>query len=185
MAARKETSSPFEINFSIVKVINNTIRHDTIYSEISDELSDFKNDNVQRTIQRTSKSNSVRGTTNKRPDRRRQEHSLYRKLADTNKHEVIYMLWKECMPQKIYRHVCKEKNILYLNGKNLLQPRGLEIITDFLKEDKDSYIELRNNPSSYKTIFQYVYSNVFPEIYCSTEKRGLDLKSNVYIIFKT
>ena len=28
--------------------------------------------------------------------------SLDRKLADQNKHEVIYMLWKEFMPQKFY-----------------------------------------------------------------------------------
>ena len=62
MAARKETSSPFEINFSIVKVIDNTNRHDPIYSEISDKLSDFKNENIQRTIQQTSESDSVRET---------------------------------------------------------------------------------------------------------------------------
>ena len=30
-----------------------------------------------------------------------------------------------------------------------------------------------------------MYSNVFPEIYCSIEKRGFDLKSNFHIIFKT
>ena len=34
-------------------------------------------------------------------------------------------------------------------------------------------------------MFQYVYSNVFPEIYCATEKRDFDLKSNFHIIFKT
>ena len=56
LAVRRETSSPVEINFSIVKVIESTNRHDNIYSEISDKLSDFKNDNVQRTIQRTSES---------------------------------------------------------------------------------------------------------------------------------
>ena len=33
--------------------------------------------------------------------------------------------------------------------------------------------------------FQYVYSNFYPEIYCSTERRGFDLKSNFRIIFKT
>ena len=60
-----------------------------------------------------------------------------------------------------------------------------EITTHFLNEDEDNYKELRNNLSSYKSIFQYVYSNVFPEIYCSTEKRGFDLKSNFHIIFKT
>ena len=59
----------------------------------------------------------------------------------------------------------------------------LEIITDILQEDEDSYKELRNNLYSYKNIFQNIYSNDFPEIYCSTEKRGFDLKSNFHIIF--
>ena len=110
---------------------------------------------------------------------------LERKLADQTKHEMIYMLWKECMPQKFYKHICKEKNFLYLNDKNVLQPKVLEIITDFLVEDKNNYRELRNNLPSYKSIFQYIYSNVFPEIYCSTEKPGFSLKSNFHIIFKT
>ena len=111
--------------------------------------------------------------------------SLDRKLADKNKHEMIHMLWKECMPRNFYRHICKEQNFLYLNGQNVLQPKVLEIIHDFLKESDDNYKDLRNNLSSYKNIFQYVYSNVFPEIYCSTEHRGFDLKSNFHIIFKT
>ena len=91
---------------------------------------------------------------------------------------MIYMLWKECMPAKFYRHICKEKNFLYLNSKNVLQPKLLEIIIDFINERDDNFKAFRKNLSSYKNIFQYVYSNVFPEIYCSTEKRGFDLKSN-------
>ena len=50
-ATREKASSPSEINFSIVKVIDNVNKHDSINSDISDELSDFKNDIVQRTIQ--------------------------------------------------------------------------------------------------------------------------------------
>ena len=89
------------------------------------------------------------------------------------------------MLQKFYKHVCKEKNFLYPNGKNVPQPRVLDIITEFLDEVENNYKELKNNLSSYKNIFQYVYSNLFPEIYCSTEKRGFDLKSNSHIILKT
>ena len=111
--------------------------------------------------------------------------SLDRKLADKNKHKMIYMLWKECMPAKFYRHICKEKNFLYLNGKNVLQTKVFEIITNFINESDDNFKALRNNLSSYKNIFQYLYSNVFPKIYCSTKKRGFDLKSNFHIIFKT
>ena len=111
--------------------------------------------------------------------------SLNRKLNDKNKHEMLYMLWKECMPQKLYQHICKEKNSLYLNGKNVFQPKVSEIITEFLKENEENYVALRNNLSQYKNIFKYVYSNVFPEIYCSTKRRGFDLKSTFHIIFKT
>ena len=55
--------------------------------------------------------------------------SLDRKLNDKNKHEILYMLWKECMPQKFYQHFCKDKNFLYLSRKNVLQPKVSEIIT--------------------------------------------------------
>ena len=89
---------------------------------------------------------------------------LDRKLNDQNKHQMIYMLCKECMLQKLYKHMYKDSNFLYLNGKNVLQPKVSEIITDFLNEKKN-YIELRNNLSQYKVIFQYLYSGVFPEIY--------------------
>ena len=77
------------------------------------------------------------------------------------------------MPTKFYKHICQEKNFVYLNCKK------------FIEADDNNYRLLQNNLSSYKTIFQYVYSNVFPEIYCSTEKRGFDLKSNFHIMFKT
>ena len=50
--------------------------------------------------------------------------SLDRKLNDKNKHKMIYMLWKEYMPQRFYQHICKKKNFLYLNAKNVrFQPQ--------------------------------------------------------------
>ena len=91
---------------------------------------------------------------------------------------MIYMLWKECMPPNFYQYICKNKNFLYLNRKNVPQPKVSEIITEFLGENEENYVALRNNLSQYKNIFQYVYSNVFPEIYCSTEREVLTLKAS-------
>ena len=54
-----------------------------------------------------------------------------------------------------------------------------------MDEDQSHYKELRKYLSNYESTFQYIYSNVFPEIYCSTEKRGFDLNSNFHIIFET
>ena len=38
------------------------------------------------------------------------------------------MIWKECMPTAFYEYVCPEDNFIYLNGKNMLQPKASEII---------------------------------------------------------
>ena len=62
--------------------------------------------------------------------------SLDRKLTDKNKHEILYVLWKECMPQKFYEYTCKENNFFSLNGKNVLQPKVAEIINDYSNEIK-------------------------------------------------
>ena len=75
LATRKETSSPSEINFCIVKVIDNINKHDSINSDISDELSDFKNNIVQRTIQRIGKGDSVGKTATEQQHIRRREYT--------------------------------------------------------------------------------------------------------------
>ena len=111
--------------------------------------------------------------------------SVDRKLSDLNKHEMVYMIWTECMPAAFYKFICKEENFIYLNGKNILQLKVSEILTNFLAEDEKNCVLLRNNLSLRKKIFQYVYSNVFPEVYCATERRGFDLKSTFHIVFKT
>ena len=45
--------------------------------------------------------------------------SLDRKLDDKAKYEMIYMLWKECMPSEFYRHICQGKKFLYLNVEKM------------------------------------------------------------------
>ena len=45
---------------------------------------------------------------------------LDRKLNSPNKHEVVYMLWKECMPPEFYKYICQDENFIYLNGNNVL-----------------------------------------------------------------
>ena len=58
---------------------------------------------------------------------------------------MLHMLRKERMPLKFYQHICKEKNFLYLNGKNVLQPRVTEILNEYLDENVENYNEMRNN----------------------------------------
>ena len=98
---------------------------------------------------------------------------------------MIYMLWKECIRAGFYNYVCLEENFLYLNGKNIPYPKVSEIIWKFIQNDEKNYNKLRNNLCQFKNIFQYVYSIVYPEVCCSSERRGFDLKSTFQLIFKT
>ena len=89
------------------------------------------------------------------------------------------MLWKECMPAEFYKYVCLEENFVYLNGENVLYPKVSEIIWNFIQKDEKNYNKLRNNLCYFKNIFQYYYFSVYPEVYCTTERRGFHLKQHV------
>ena len=98
---------------------------------------------------------------------------------------MVYMLWRECIPSDFYRYICKEKNFIYLNGRDVGQPGALEIVGNFIYQGKKKNLRmLQEHLARYKDIFQYVYSPVFPKIYTTSEKRGFDLKSNFHIMFK-
>ena len=54
--------------------------------------------------------------------------SLERKLFDESKHEILYILWKDCMPDDFCKLICKKGNFSYLNSKNVLQPKVSDIV---------------------------------------------------------
>ena len=95
------------------------------------------------------------------------------------------MLWRECIPVEFYRYICQEENFRYLNGRDVSQPGVLEIVGRFIDQDKENLRILQKSLALYKDIFQYVYSHTFPEIYTMSEKRGIDIKSNFHILFKS
>ena len=73
---------------------------------------------------------------------------------------MIYMVWKECVTLVFYKYICSRENFLHLNGKIVVYPKVAQIINDFSAMDEKIYLQLRNNLSQFKNIFQYVYSNV-------------------------
>ena len=83
--------------------------------------------------------------------------SLSRKITDKTKHEMVYMLWRECIPSEFYRYICEEKNFVYLNGRNVGQPGVLEIVSGFIDQGKENLWMLQEHLARFKDIFQYVY----------------------------
>lgn len=71
-----------------------------------------------------------------------------------------------------------------LDRKNILYPKIEEILWKFIAKDKKNYNKLRNNLCQFKEIFEYVYSMVYPKIYCTTNRRSFNLYSTFLLIFK-
>ena len=90
--------------------------------------------------------------------------SLQREISDKLRQEMVYMLWRECVPSEFYKHICKDKNFKYLNGRDAGQPGALEIVGNFIDQGKQNLRTLQEHLAQYKDIYQYVYSHVFPEI---------------------
>ena len=97
---------------------------------------------------------------------------------------MIYMLWKECVPLDFYKYICLEENFLYLNRKKVLYAKVSEIVSKFIEMNIKNFALLRNSLYKFKNIFQYVYSSTYPDIYCANEKRGFNIKSSFYIVYK-
>ena len=110
--------------------------------------------------------------------------SLCRKFTDKTNHEMVYVLWKECIPSEFYRYIYQEKNFIYLNGRDVRQPAVLEIVGNFIDQSKENVSMLQEYLAQYKDVYQYIYWHVFPELYTTSEKRGFDMKSNFHILFK-
>ena len=110
--------------------------------------------------------------------------SLSRKVTDKTKHEMVYMLWKKCIPSEFYRYICEEKNFIYLHGRDVGQPGVLEIVGGFIDQGKQNLRMLQEHLVRFNDIYQYVYSHVFPEVYTTSEKIGFDLKSNFHTLLK-
>ena len=79
--------------------------------------------------------------------------SLERMLFDQAKHEMIYMLWKDRMPDDFYKFICKKEIFSYLNSKSVLHPKVFDNVWLFIAEDENNYKKLKENISKNKAFF--------------------------------
>ena len=67
-------------------------------------------------------------------------------MNDQKKHEIIYMLWKECILSNFYRHICTEENFLYLMEKTCCIQKWLKLFGNLFRPMKKTI-------TSYKVTF--------------------------------
>ena len=100
--------------------------------------------------------------------------SLSRKITDKTKHEMVYMLWRECVPSEFYRYVCEGKNFLYLNGRDVSQPIVLEIVGGFIDQRKENLRMLQEHLAQYKDIY-HIFIRTFFLKFTPHLKRGVSI----------
>ena len=110
--------------------------------------------------------------------------SLERKIFDVKDREIINMFWEDCNEPSFYKHICQPENFLYLNGKNIIYPQVAEIVMNYIDADDKNFDKLKRKLIGNKTIFQFVYSSVYPEVYSFVKKRGVDMRNNFHLKFK-
>ena len=79
----------------------------------------------------------------------------------------------------------RKKKLVYLNGKNFVQPGVLEIVVDFIDQDKINLRLLQQNLFARKTSFSLFMRMSVQKFTVLLKKRGFNLKSNFHILFKT
>ena len=82
--------------------------------------------------------------------------SLSRKVTDKTKHEMVYMLWRECILSEFYRYICEEKNFVYLNGRDVGQPGVFETVEGFINQGKQNLRMLQEHLARFKDIYSHV-----------------------------
>ena len=109
---------------------------------------------------------------------------LKQKIFDAKNREMIHMFWEDCNESSFYRHICKPDNFMYLNVKNVIYPRLADIVWNYIEEDEQNFNKIKKWLVDNIKIFQFVYSNVYPEVYRLVEKRGIELRNNFHLKFK-
>ena len=87
--------------------------------------------------------------------------SLSRKVTDKTKHEMVYMLWRKCVPSEFCRYICKEKNLIYLNGRDVGQPGVLEIVGGFIDQGNKIFECFKSTWHDSKTSFSMCIHTYF------------------------
>ena len=102
--------------------------------------------------------------------------------CDVEDRDMIKILWEECIPQGYYNFLKRPENFETLNSIN--------VTFKDVKKNVQNYLQLPNTWSetirfftSYYSIYQYVYSLLFPKSYANT-RMGQKNKVNFFLCFE-
>ena len=101
---------------------------------------------------------------------------------DVEDRDMIKMLWEECIPQGYYNYVKRPENFETLNSTKTTFKDVKKIVQNYLQQP-NTWSEIIRYFTSYYSIYQYVYSLLFPKSYANTSM-GQNTKIKFFLCFE-
>ena len=105
---------------------------------------------------------------------------LEQKFDDECNRECVQMLWTYLIPSEFYIFICKHDNFNLLNKLSLKYQNASEIVHDFIVENNEHFLKLKEYFKRNAHVYQYIYTVLFQKYFCGVEDYGV--KSKVVLI---
>ena len=101
---------------------------------------------------------------------------LEQKFDDKTDREYVETFWNYLIPSKFYIYICRNDNLIVLNKLSLKYQNTLELLNNFILEDNDSFLMLKEHFKKNDLLYQYIYFTLFPEYFCRVDDHGVKSK---------
>ena len=105
-------------------------------------------------------------------------YPIFLELKFDNKNDRGYVetLWNYLVPNKFYIYICRNDNFIALNKLLLKYQNAFDILNNFIMEDNNNFVLLKEYFKKNALLFQYIYSTLFPKYFCRVDDYGIKSK---------
>ena len=83
------------------------------------------------------------------------------------------MLWTHLVPNEFYNFICKNDNFIVLNKLSLKYQNASKIVNNFINENNEHFLILKEYFKRNALIYQYIYASLFPKHFFRVDDYGV------------
>ena len=86
------------------------------------------------------------------------------------------MLWNYLVPNVSYICICRNDNFIALNRLSLKYQNAFDIINNFILEENNNFVLLKEFFKKNALFYRYIYSHLFPKYFCGIDNYAVKSK---------
>ena len=102
--------------------------------------------------------------------------------SDREQQDMVKILWEKCLPNRFYEHVKHPKNFEILNSGKLNFNQAKQIVYSYVQQ-LDIWQELVKYVAKNQSIYQYIYSLLFPLNYLESNQYGIKVRNGLSLCY--